>query len=330
MARSHQPAASLTISRGAGAGRRLNIGAAPVTIGREVQCDVHVDNTWVSRQHARLAWTGTQYIVEDLGSINGTYVNGERVGAPRALQSGDRLQLGEEVELVFEVRVPAPLEGRSDPPGMAPSPRGEAGLPRAQAPPSRKSPVQEGSFLQPGRTRVWALGLLVLLLSLIVGGGAYYLLSDKGQRVADTEVGKALAPQPTATPTPTPTQAAVPTQTPSLIPGIDEPVTLEERGIEFLILGVDLEVGQEAGHTELVLKYGPPFDFTDAEWIAGNSRLTCGTTTYPTRSMGFFVGDAGRIEHFRLVFDVPEDINLLECKLQVTDGIEIPLASLPE
>lgn len=135
--------------------------------------------------------------------------------------------------------------------------------------------------------------------------------------------------------TPTPLTAlasptAIPTQTPSLIPGIDEPVTLEERGIEFLILGVDLEVGQEAGHTELILKYGPPFDLADAEWIASNSQLTCGTTTYPTRSMGFFVGDAGRIEHFRLIFNVPEDINLLECKLQVTDGIEISLASLPE
>lgn len=142
-------------------------------------------------------------------------------------------------------------------------------------------------------------------------------------------------PTPTSAPTttkpiPSPTNTAIPTQTPSLIPGIDEPVTLEEQGIKFLILGVDLEVGQESGHTELILKYGPPFDFTDAEWIAGNSQLTCGATTYPPRSMGFFVGDTGRIEHFRLIFDVPEDVNLLECKLQVSDGIEISLASLPE
>jgi len=137
-------------------------------------------------------------------------------------------------------------------------------------------------------------------------------------------------PTNTVTPKPTNTATAIPTETPPLIPGIDEPVTLEEQGIKFQILGVDLEVGQEAGLTELILKYGPPFDITDAEWIAGNSQLTCGATTYAPRSMGFFVGEAGRIEHFRLIFDVPEDINLQECILQVTDVLEIPLASLPE
>lgn len=159
---------------------------------------------------------------------------------------------------------------------------------------------------------------LILVLVFLVPCGAFGLTPT--------------SPTPTAIP-PTTTLTAVPptttpTQTPPLIPGIDEPITLEERGIKFLILGVDLEAGQEAGHTKLTLKYGPPFDLKDAEWIASNSQLLCGTTTYSPRSMGFFVGDAGRIEHFRLIFDVMEGVNLLECKLQVADGIEIPLASL--
>lgn len=139
-----------------------------------------------------------------------------------------------------------------------------------------------------------------------------------------------LMPSP-QTPTPIIVPASptiIPTQTPSLIPGIDEPVTLEERGIKFLILGADFEAGQEAGHTKLILKYGPPFNLSDAEWIANNSQVTCGATTYPTRSMGFFVGDAGKIEYFRLIFHVPDDINLPECRLQVTGVMEIPLASL--
>jgi hypothetical protein len=102
-----QSAATLTLSRGPGAGRRFDIGLAPVTIGRQDQCDVQVEGTWVSRRHARLAWTGTGYIVEDMGSTNGTFVNGERIAGPRALRSGDRLQLGDQVEFAFEARAPA-------------------------------------------------------------------------------------------------------------------------------------------------------------------------------------------------------------------------------
>ena len=90
MADAREPAATLTLTRGPEAGLRFDLGAAPVTIGRQDQCEVQVPGTWVSRRHARLAWTGTGYIVEDLGSTNGTFVNGERVSGPRALRSGDR------------------------------------------------------------------------------------------------------------------------------------------------------------------------------------------------------------------------------------------------
>ena len=184
MTGSHQSAATLTISRGPGVGRRFDIGAAPVTIGRHVQCDIQVDDTWMSRRHARIAWTGTAYIIEDLESTNGTYINGERVGAPRALKSGDLLQLGERVELAFRVSVPAPLHEVPVLPDIAPSPGSKTGPPPAHAPHPQPIPVQKGSFLQRGKAKVWVLALLGLFLILIVGGGAYYLLSDQGQRIA--------------------------------------------------------------------------------------------------------------------------------------------------
>ncbi|MFN2182345.1 MAG: FHA domain-containing protein [Anaerolineae bacterium] len=109
MASSRQATGILTLSRGPGVGTRFDIGAAPVTIGRQDQCEVQVPGTWVSRRHARIAWTGTGYIVEDLGSTNGTFVNGERVSGPRALRPGDRLQLGEQVEFAFDARLAAPV-----------------------------------------------------------------------------------------------------------------------------------------------------------------------------------------------------------------------------
>jgi pSer/pThr/pTyr-binding forkhead associated (FHA) protein len=108
MSGARQPIATLTICQGPGAGRRFFIGAAPVTIGRDAQCDVQVDCTWVSRRHAHIAWSATEYIVTDLGSTNGTFVNGERVVGPQALQSGDFLRLGEQPQLVLQVHVSDP------------------------------------------------------------------------------------------------------------------------------------------------------------------------------------------------------------------------------
>jgi len=210
MTDSRQPAATLTMTRGPGAGRRFDIGAAAVTIGRDAQNDVPVEGTWVSRQHVRIAWTGTEYIVEDLGSTNGTFVNGERVGGPRALRSGDFLQLGEQVELAFEVRVSAPLHEEPALPGVAPSPRSSAGQPRAHAPSSQPVPAQKESFLRRKRVWVWALALLGVLLILTAGGVAYYLLSDKGQPAAETPAVQAALPQPTTvTPTPIPTTGSI-------------------------------------------------------------------------------------------------------------------------
>ena len=64
------------MTRGPEPGRRFDIAAAAVTIGRGAVNDIQVPGTWVSRQHARIKWTGTGYVVEDMGSTNGTVVNG--------------------------------------------------------------------------------------------------------------------------------------------------------------------------------------------------------------------------------------------------------------
>lgn len=141
---------------------------------------------------------------------------------------------------------------------------------------------------------------------------------------------------PNPIPTPTPIQPTdtpappMPSPTPIRIPGVDDPVSLDEQDMKMLVLGVDLEAGEQPGRLKLKLKYGPPFDLTDAEWIARNSELTCGAISYSTQSMGLYVGDAGKLEHFLLTFDVPEEINFGECALRLPGAIEIPLASFSE
>lgn len=72
-----------------------------VTIGRAPGCQVAVEDAYVSQLHARVYTRDGRYMLEDLGSTNGTQLNKKRVGAPTVLQRGDRVQVG---NTVFEVR----------------------------------------------------------------------------------------------------------------------------------------------------------------------------------------------------------------------------------
>ena len=63
-------------------------------IGRDIQCDLHLDSPVVSRRHARLDQTSQGHVLVDLNSVNGTFVNGERLTRPMVLQMGDLVQIG--------------------------------------------------------------------------------------------------------------------------------------------------------------------------------------------------------------------------------------------
>ncbi len=76
---------------GSDKGRRIELTGARLTVGRLPSCDLRFDDPRVSRMHAAL-WQreGADY-VEDLGSVAGTFVNGEAIGSPRRLHPGDRV-----------------------------------------------------------------------------------------------------------------------------------------------------------------------------------------------------------------------------------------------
>ncbi len=71
------------------------------TIGRAPDCDVHLDNRWISRSHARIRREQDGYWLEDAGSKNGLFVNGRRVTDARQLEDGDQIQLAPGLELLF-------------------------------------------------------------------------------------------------------------------------------------------------------------------------------------------------------------------------------------
>jgi len=73
-------------------GRELDkflLGQGKVVIGRSPECDITIDNPAVSRKHTSIGYETGGYVLNDLGSSNGTFLNGERVTAPAALKPGD-------------------------------------------------------------------------------------------------------------------------------------------------------------------------------------------------------------------------------------------------
>jgi len=71
--------------------------APQLTIGRSASCQITIDDTFVSQVHARLSQRDSDVMIEDLGSTNGTFVNGNRIAAATAMRIGDRLQFGNTV-----------------------------------------------------------------------------------------------------------------------------------------------------------------------------------------------------------------------------------------
>jgi hypothetical protein len=77
-------------------GHALQLNAAPVTIGRSSQNDLGLDgDEFASARHARFEPRRDGVWLEDVGSTNGTYVNGVRLDAPRRLRAGDVIRIGE-------------------------------------------------------------------------------------------------------------------------------------------------------------------------------------------------------------------------------------------
>jgi sigma-B regulation protein RsbU (phosphoserine phosphatase) len=72
-----------------------------VSIGRASDCSIPIKDRYLSRKHAEIIAEGNAWILKDLGSANGTYLNGSRVERDEQLKTGDRIRLGD-TEIVFE------------------------------------------------------------------------------------------------------------------------------------------------------------------------------------------------------------------------------------
>lgn len=84
-----------------------------ITIGRSAECTISIPVRWISRNHALLRREKGQFMLEDTGSKNGLFINGQRVTKPTPLKDGDTVQLAPALELIYvDSEATAPLPGR--------------------------------------------------------------------------------------------------------------------------------------------------------------------------------------------------------------------------
>ena len=170
----------LVVRTGPNPGMAFDLTKEVSLLGRDVTNDISLGDAEVSRQHARLTRTPGGVVVEDLGSTNGTFINGERLVAPRVMAMGDLLGFGETVTLDFESSAP---EGAATVMGGPPARRGAAASPAAyrQAPRSAGAPapaVMQGAEAMPPRRGIgrWALAAGGCLVLILVCAGTFFLL----------------------------------------------------------------------------------------------------------------------------------------------------------
>jgi pSer/pThr/pTyr-binding forkhead associated (FHA) protein len=85
------------VTEGANSGERAELDRAPILIGRGSDAAIRLDDDYVSTRHARIAASGDQWFVEDLGSTNGTYIGSVRITQPTTINLGTKVRIGKTI-----------------------------------------------------------------------------------------------------------------------------------------------------------------------------------------------------------------------------------------
>jgi predicted component of type VI protein secretion system len=116
----------LVMHKGPNPGKIFELVQDELTIGRDITNRIVINDPEVSRKHSRLSLQSGAYVIEDLGSTNGTFVDGQRLIGPHMLRPGETIMLGEKISLEYEVLGYDPnatLVGGASPQAKPPAPR---------------------------------------------------------------------------------------------------------------------------------------------------------------------------------------------------------------
>jgi hypothetical protein len=159
-------------------GKAYPLEGTEIMIGREANIGISINDAEVSRKHAKLTMQGLAYVLQDLGSTNGTFVNGQRLTGPQALNPGDSISLGENIVLQYEgtldpnatvlshkasstavsAQKPAPMPAPTPAPAPSPAPVYAGQMP--------SGPVQPAAAAKKKGSRIWIVVVIIIILLL--------------------------------------------------------------------------------------------------------------------------------------------------------------------
>ena len=134
----------LVVRRGPQPNHAFEVSKDVTSLGRDISNDIVVNDRETSRHHLRLVRSGDTLTLEDLGSTNGTFVNGKRVSGVTPLQNGDMIGLGETVTLALE----SSREAAAPPPSAPPVALGQQTPPPVPPPPT-EMPMPDPVYTPP-------------------------------------------------------------------------------------------------------------------------------------------------------------------------------------
>ncbi len=180
----------LTVRSGPKPGEVFLLTNNEYSLGRESNNDIVISDPEVSRRHVRLFLQGTSYVIEDLGSTNGTSVSGQRLTGPFTLRPGDLITLGEGVSLLFESTQPEIAATVVSTPYQAPAtvtppqaaPQGYSGQVPSQPLPTPPPPIY-GPAPEPEKKKfpVWLIIVIALVIIMCLCAGAALLIDTGGE-----------------------------------------------------------------------------------------------------------------------------------------------------
>jgi len=169
----------MIVRTGPNPGTKYDLTKEVTLLGRDVSNEIILGDSEISRQHSRLTRTPGGYVLEDLGSTNGTFVNGERLMAPRVLNPGDLIALGENVTLTFDTSAPeaaATVASTAVQPGEIP----DMPAPPTPAPATPSPAAPAGSPLAPSgekkRRSPWILAGVGCFVMILACGGVVWFM----------------------------------------------------------------------------------------------------------------------------------------------------------
>ena len=186
-------------------GKIYPLDAQEITIGRDAVNIIAINDAEVSRRHARMELRGSAYVIQDLGSTNGTFINGTRLSAMQVLNAGDTVAFGEGIVLMYELvadmnatilssKAAPPATAQRPAPAPMPTPR-PASMPTPKPAPistpiSRPAPVYSGQVpagpvplppeAAPAKKKfpVWII-ILILVLVIVCGCVGFFVVIDQ-------------------------------------------------------------------------------------------------------------------------------------------------------